>query len=155
MRHRCNGPHLFGACKSCIPCVAYVMSRVTRVPDLNHLECLPVRAIFSRGYTSRITTIVRGQNMEICHSLRCKLIDMPTTNIDVFKICQFVDDLVELKSMWQRAISIFWRFYLPKLIFFPHKTVINLSALQRKSHFIFKNICFWFRLFLFSCRKWH
>ena len=31
---------------------------------------------------SNKTTIVRGQNMQLCQSLRCKLIDMPTTNID-------------------------------------------------------------------------
>ena len=33
-------------------------------------------SLFSRGYTKLETTIVRGQNMQICHSLRCKQIDM-------------------------------------------------------------------------------
>ena len=33
--------------------------------------------------------------MQSCHSLRCKLIDKSTTNVDLFKIGQFVTDSVE------------------------------------------------------------
>lgn len=141
---------------SFIPCVAYVMSRVTRVPDLNHLECLPVRAIFRRGYTNRIKDYRIGSD----------------------RIWKFVTHSDANWSICQRQISMFSRYANLSITwsnsnrcgneqykfsdistfrswFFPHKTVINLSVLQRKSHFIFENICFWFRLFLFSCRKWH
>ena len=36
--------------------------------------------IFRRGYAKRETTISMGQNMQMCHSLRCKQIDMSTAN---------------------------------------------------------------------------
>lgn len=82
------------------------MSRVTRVPDLNHLECLPVRAIFSRGYTNRIKDYRKGseygnlslnqmqtnryandkyrcfQDMPICRSPGRTQIDVATSNIN-------------------------------------------------------------------------
>ena len=36
--------------------------------------------------------------MQICHLLRCKLIDKSTTIFDFFKTCQFVTHSVELNG---------------------------------------------------------
>ena len=43
-------------------------------------EYLEREFIFRRGYAKRETTISMGQNMQMCHSLRCKQIDMSTAN---------------------------------------------------------------------------
>ena len=44
------------------------------------LDFWNVCPFFRRGYAKRETTISMGQNMQMCHSLRCKQIDMSTAN---------------------------------------------------------------------------